>query len=55
MFMAVFQRLWVLKGRTDAMNGSIDLKRGPWHCKYVGFGVHQAARSPRFQMNDGVL
>jgi len=26
------------------VNGSIDLKRGPWHdCKGVGFGVHQAA------------
>ena len=31
------------------------LGRGPWHHKRVGFGVSQAARSPRFQTNDGVL
>ena len=31
------------------------LGRGPWQCKGVGFGVSQAAGSPRFQPNDGVL
>ena len=39
------------------VNGSIDLEGAHGtHCKGVGFGVRQeAARSPRFQMNDGVL
>ena len=31
------------------------LGRGPWQRNRVGFGVRQAARSPRFQLNDGVL
>ena len=29
------------------------LGRGPWHQKCVGFGVSQAARSPKFQVEDG--
>ena len=29
------------------------LGRGPWEHKRVGFGVSQAAESPRFQPNDG--
>ena len=31
------------------------LGRGPWQHKRVGFGVSQAAGSPRFQLNNGVL
>ena len=31
------------------------LGRGPWQHNMLGFGVSQAARSPRFQPNDGVL
>ena len=31
------------------------LGRGPWHDKCVGFGVCLAAKSHRFQANDGVL
>ena len=30
------------------------LGRGPWHHESVGFGVSQAAGSPRFQPNDRV-
>ena len=54
-FMVFFHCLWVWKGRTDVSERVYRLGRGPWHHKRVGFGVSQAARSPRFQPNDGVL
>ena len=54
-FMVVFHCLWVWKGRTDVSERVCGLGRGPWQQKYVGFGVRQAAGSPRFQLNDGVL
>ena len=47
--------LWVCKGRTDVSERVCRLGRGPCHQKYVGFEVSQAARSPRFRPNDGVL
>ena len=31
------------------------LERSPWQHNRVGFGAGQAARSPRFQTNNGVL
>ena len=38
------------------VSGSKDLVgRGPWRNKGVGFGVCQAAGSPRFQPNNEVL
>ena len=37
------------------MNGSTDLEGVHGSINCVGFGVGQAARSPRFQTNDGVL
>ena len=37
------------------MNGSTALEGVPGNVKGVGFGVSQAAESPRFQPNDGVL
>jgi len=38
------------------VSGSKDLVgRGPWRHKGVGFGVCQAAGSPRFLPNNGVL
>ena len=47
--------LWVYKGRTDVSERVYRLGWGPWYHKRVGFGVSQAARSTRFQPNDGVL
>ena len=38
------------------MNGSTDLERvHEWQHNHVEFGVSQAARCPRFQMNDRML
>ena len=54
-FMLFFHCLWVLKGRTDVCEPACRLGRGPWHHKHDKFGVSQAAKSPRFQLNDGVL
>ena len=31
------------------------LEEGPWQHKHVLFRVSQAAQTPRFQLNDGVL
>ena len=50
-----FHCLWVWKGRTDVSEPACRLGRGPLHHKQDKFGVSQAARSPRFQLNDGVL
>ena len=55
MFTVRFHCLWVLKGRTDVSERVYSLGRGPWEHKRVGFEVSQAARSPRFQTDDGVL
>ena len=35
--------------------GSRDFGRGPRHHNRVGFGVSQATRLPRFQLNNGLL
>ena len=55
MFTVRFHCLWVWKGRTDVSERVYSLGRGPWEHKRVGFEVSQAARSPGFQTNDGVL
>ena len=54
-FMVFVHCLWVRKGRTDVSERVFRHGRAPWQHKPVGFGVGRAARSPRFQMNDGVL
>ena len=54
-FRVVFHCLWVWQGRTDVSERVYGLGRGPWHDKCVGFGVRRAARSHRFQPNNGVL
>ena len=54
-FRVVFHCLWVWKGRTGVSERVYGVERGPWHDKCAGFGVRLAARSHRFQANDGVL
>ena len=53
--MVFFHCLWVWKGRTDVSEQVYILGRGPRHHKPIRFGVSQAARTLRFQLNDGVL
>ena len=53
--MVFFHCLWVWKGRTDVSEPVYRQARGPMHHKPVRFGVSQAARTLRFQLNDGVL
>jgi len=45
----------VWKGRTDVSEPVYGSARGPRHHYCFGFGVSQAARSARFQMDNGVL
>ena len=54
-FMVFLHCLWVWKGRTDVSEQGYRLGRGPRHHKPVRFGVSQAARTLRFQLNEGVL
>ena len=53
--MVFFHCLWVWKGRTDVSEPVYRPARGPRHHYRVGFGVSQAARLTRFQMDNGVL
>ena len=55
MFMVLFHCHCILKRKTDVSERVYGLGRGPWLHECVGFGVGQAAGSPRFQLNDGVL
>ena len=50
-FTVFFHCLWVWKGRTDVSKQVYRLGRGPWPRNRVGFGVSQAAGSPRFQIS----
>ena len=55
MSMVCFHCLLVWKGRTDVSEQVYRPGRRPWQHKRAQFGVSQAAGSPRFWPDDGVL